>query len=57
MVLWALVSSCTAVCKSLGQLIAVRFILGICEGPYFPGATFWIQNWCMYHLSLDWLGD
>ena len=32
MILWAVISACTAATKSYGQLIAVRFILGFCEG-------------------------
>lgn len=46
MILWAIVSTCTAAAKNLGSLIAVRFILGLCEGPFFPGAAFWLTCWC-----------
>ncbi|GFZ43166.1 hypothetical protein JCM24511_00885 [Saitozyma sp. JCM 24511] len=45
MALWAIVSTCTAATTSLGTLVAVRFILGICEGPFFPGAAFWLTCW------------
>ncbi|KAI9923945.1 hypothetical protein ASPWEDRAFT_108872 [Aspergillus wentii DTO 134E9] len=37
---WAVVSSCTALTKSYGGLVAVRFMLGIAEAPFYPGALF-----------------
>lgn len=53
MALWAIVSTCTAATTSLGTLVAVRFILGICEGPFFPGAAFWLTCWCERDASFD----
>ncbi|KAK0706274.1 major facilitator superfamily transporter [Lasiosphaeria miniovina] len=38
MVLWGGVSACTAATRNFGQLIAVRFLLGFVEAPFFPGA-------------------
>ncbi|KAJ6035876.1 hypothetical protein N7540_000155 [Penicillium herquei] len=37
---WAIVSACTALTKSYGGLVAVRFFLGIAEAPFYPGALF-----------------
>ena len=37
---WAIVSACTALTKSYGGLVAVRFCLGITEAPFYPGALF-----------------
>ncbi|KAG1754358.1 major facilitator superfamily domain-containing protein [Suillus lakei] len=35
--LWAVVLLCHAACKSFGSLLAVRFLLGMCEGAITPG--------------------
>ncbi|KAF2187051.1 major facilitator superfamily protein [Zopfia rhizophila CBS 207.26] len=40
MLVWATVSGCTALVKSYGGLVACRFLLGITEGPFYPGATY-----------------
>ncbi|KAI0119246.1 MFS transporter [Daldinia grandis] len=40
MLLWAVVSACTAAVKSYGGLVACRFFLGIAEAPFYPGATY-----------------
>lgn len=37
---WAIVSACTALTKSYGGLVAVRFFLGMTEAPFYPGALF-----------------
>ncbi|EIW67967.1 hypothetical protein TREMEDRAFT_32780 [Tremella mesenterica DSM 1558] len=42
---WALISTCTAATKSFGTLLAVRFILGFAEAPFFPGAAYWLTCW------------
>lgn len=34
--IWAVVLLSHAACKSFGSLLAVRFILGICEGSIVP---------------------
>ena len=40
MMAWAVVSACTALCKSYGSMLAVRFILGVVEAPFYPGAIY-----------------
>ncbi|KAK3371113.1 major facilitator superfamily domain-containing protein [Lasiosphaeria ovina] len=45
MVLWGGVSACTAATRNFGQLIAVRFLLGFVEAPFFPGAVFLMSSW------------
>ncbi|KAG1761711.1 MFS general substrate transporter [Suillus occidentalis] len=35
--LWAVVLLCHTACKSFGSLLAVRFLLGMCEGAITPG--------------------
>lgn len=42
---WSVVSACTAAVHSFGGLVAVRFILGICEAPFFPGAYYILSCW------------
>lgn len=44
MMVWAIVSACTAAVHNYSGLLAVRFFLGVTEAPYYPGA--------MYLLSL-----
>jgi hypothetical protein len=39
MAVWGVVSGCTTLAHSYGGLVAVRFILGFCEAPFFPGAA------------------
>ncbi|KAK5737638.1 hypothetical protein LTR17_006500 [Elasticomyces elasticus] len=45
MIIWAIVSGCTALVTSTGGLLAVRFVLGICEAPFFPCAIFYLSCW------------
>ncbi|KAM0418825.1 hypothetical protein ACHAPT_012266 [Fusarium lateritium] len=45
MAVWGVVSGATAAVHSYGGLIAVRFILGFCEAPFFPGAVFLCSSW------------
>lgn len=40
MMVWAIVSACTAVVHNYIGLLMVRFFLGITEAPYYPGAMF-----------------
>ncbi|KAI0273412.1 MFS general substrate transporter [Gloeopeniophorella convolvens] len=35
--LWSIALLCHAACKSFGALLAVRFIMGVCEGAITPG--------------------
>ncbi|KAL5345470.1 hypothetical protein ACLOAV_009843 [Pseudogymnoascus australis] len=40
MAVWAIVSACTALVQNYGGLVACRFLLGITEAPFYPGATY-----------------
>ncbi|KAJ4423747.1 hypothetical protein N0V82_001634 [Gnomoniopsis sp. IMI 355080] len=40
MMLWAVVSSLTAVSKNFTGLLLTRFFLGLTEAPYYPGAVY-----------------
>ncbi|KAK1996656.1 major facilitator superfamily transporter, partial [Colletotrichum falcatum] len=43
MLVWAVVSGCTALVQSYGGLVACRFFLGITEAPFYPGATYMLS--------------
>lgn len=43
MCVWGVVSGCTAAVQSYHGLVTVRFILGIVEAPFFPGAIFLVS--------------
>lgn len=43
--LWSVVSASTAATHSFGGLMAVRFVLGICEAPFFPGVYYVLSCW------------
>ncbi|CAH0023278.1 unnamed protein product [Clonostachys rhizophaga] len=45
MAVWGVVSGCTALAHSYGGLVDVRFILGFCEAPFFPGAVYLCSSW------------
>lgn len=45
MIIWAIVSGCTAFVKSTGSLLTVRFFLGVVEAPYFPCAIYFLSCW------------
>ncbi|WAO96024.1 MFS domain-containing protein [Fusarium falciforme] len=40
MLVWAVVSGCTALVKNYQGLLVCRFFLGITEAPFYPGATY-----------------
>ncbi|KAJ4293085.1 hypothetical protein N0V90_008367 [Kalmusia sp. IMI 367209] len=40
MIAWATVSACTALVRNYGGLVAVRFLLGFVEAPFYPGALY-----------------
>ncbi|KAF4984049.1 hypothetical protein FZEAL_662 [Fusarium zealandicum] len=40
MLIWAVVSGCTALVKDYQGLLVCRFFLGITEAPFYPGATY-----------------
>ncbi|KAI1612674.1 retrograde regulation protein 2 [Exophiala viscosa] len=45
MVLWGIISTCTAAVQSFGGLIAVRFFLGFVEATYFAGCLYYLSAW------------
>ncbi|KAJ5729718.1 uncharacterized protein N7483_004226 [Penicillium malachiteum] len=45
MVVWGVISCCTAVTKDFGGLLAVRFFLGFIEAAYFPGCLYLLSAW------------
>ncbi|KAK6361234.1 hypothetical protein TWF730_004976 [Orbilia blumenaviensis] len=40
MAAWAVVSACTALAKDYKGLVTVRFLLGVTEAPFYPGALY-----------------
>ena len=44
-ILWALTSALTAVASSFFLLLGLRALLGLSEGPMFPGLTGAVANW------------
>ncbi|KAK3616692.1 hypothetical protein LTR56_025795 [Elasticomyces elasticus] len=42
---WGIVMTLTGVVKSFGGLIATRFLLGVFEAGFFPGAIFLVAQW------------
>ncbi|KAK2745899.1 hypothetical protein FQN57_003512 [Myotisia sp. PD_48] len=40
MVVWSAVSACTALVQSYSGMVVCRFLLGITEAPFYPGATY-----------------
>ena len=45
MLLWGLVSGATAAASGFSSLVTIRFLLGVVEAPFFPGAIFLISSW------------
>ncbi|KAH7152576.1 major facilitator superfamily domain-containing protein [Dactylonectria macrodidyma] len=45
MVAWATVSACTGAVQTYHGMIALRFLLGFVEAPFFPGALFLFSSW------------
>lgn len=43
--LWSIVSASTAAADNYSHLIAIRFVLGIVEAPFFPGVFFLLSCW------------
>lgn len=44
MMLWAVLSICTAFSRNYTGLLLVRFFLGVVEAPYYPGALLIIST-------------
>ncbi|KAH7020406.1 major facilitator superfamily domain-containing protein [Ilyonectria destructans] len=45
MVAWATVSACTGAVQTFRGMVALRFMLGFVEAPFFPGALFLFSSW------------
>ncbi|RQM05622.1 hypothetical protein DH86_00001654 [Scytalidium sp. 3C] len=45
MIVWGIISACTAACQSYGGLVACRFMLGFVEAAYFPGCLYYLSCW------------
>ncbi|KAJ4395949.1 hypothetical protein N0V93_000165 [Gnomoniopsis smithogilvyi] len=45
MIVWGIISTATAGCKSAGGLFTVRFFLGFVEAAYFPGCLYYLSCW------------
>lgn len=43
MMAWAVVSGCTALAKNYTGLVMVRFLLGVAEAPFYPGALYMLS--------------
>lgn len=42
---WSIVSAATAGAQNYGNLIVIRFFLGIVEAPFFPGVSLKPTSW------------
>ncbi|KAM5486582.1 hypothetical protein MaudMau93_004924 [Microsporum audouinii] len=40
MLVWSVVSACTALVQSYAGMVVCRFLLGITKAPFYPGATY-----------------
>jgi len=45
--LWGIVMTLTGVVKNFGELSATRFLLGLFEAGFFPGAILLVSKWYM----------
>jgi hypothetical protein len=45
-ILWAILTFCCAAVKTANQLYALRFLIGLCEGAFFPVIIYLISSWC-----------
>ena len=45
-VLWAVFTFCCSSVKTVPQLYAMRFLVGLCEGAFFPVIIYLISSWC-----------
>jgi hypothetical protein len=44
-ILWAVLTFCCAAVKTVNQLYALRFLIGLCEGAFFPVIIYLISSW------------
>jgi MFS transporter, ACS family, pantothenate transporter len=51
-ILWAVFTFCCASVKTVPQLYALRFLVGLCEGAFFPVIIYLISSWCKSGLCL-----
>jgi MFS transporter, ACS family, DAL5 transporter family protein len=49
MVAWSITMICTGLVTSYKGLLATRIFLGIAEGGFFPGVTYYITQWYKRH--------
>ncbi|PSR92351.1 major facilitator superfamily domain-containing protein [Coniella lustricola] len=42
---WAICTFCSAAVTSVSQLYAIRFLVGLCEGAFFPTIIYLISSW------------
>lgn len=45
-ILWAVFTFCCASVKTVPQPYAMRFLVGLCEGAFFPVIIYVISSWC-----------
>jgi ACS family pantothenate transporter-like MFS transporter len=45
-ILWAIFTFCCASVSTVPQLYALRFLIGLCEGAFFPVIIYLIGSWC-----------
>ncbi|KAL2824946.1 major facilitator superfamily domain-containing protein [Aspergillus cavernicola] len=45
MMLWGIISTCTAATQNYVGLVLVRFFLGFVEAAYFPGCLYFLSAW------------
>jgi len=51
-ILWAVLTFCCASVKTVNQLYALRFLIGLCEGAFFPVIIYLISSWCKSSSSI-----
>lgn len=45
MAIFGILSACSGVTQNFGGIVACRFLLGLFESCYFPGATYFMSSW------------
>ncbi|EAU34201.1 conserved hypothetical protein [Aspergillus terreus NIH2624] len=45
MMLWGIISTCTAAAQNFAGLVVIRFFLGFVEAAYFPGCLYFLSAW------------
>lgn len=44
-ILWAVFTFCASAVRTVPQLYAIRFLVGLCEGAFFPTIIYLISSW------------